>query len=145
MTGGAIKLRNNLGVRSLDNGFLEVFYIYGWPGGLLFFLGIAGLLLQSFRFFEARTDSFANAVRAIAVALVSILPIGDVFTGPTGMLLWSMVGLGIAAHAYHLTTGKALRSRANAIRAFAMSFPPPPAPALAVPLVPPAAAPPRRV
>jgi hypothetical protein len=61
------------------------------------------------------------------------------------MLLWSMVGLGIAAHAYHLTTGKALRSRANAIRAFGMSFPPPPAPALAVPLVPPAAAPPRRV
>ncbi len=111
MTGGAIKLRDGQGVRSLDNGFLEVFYIFGWPGGALFFLGIAGLLLQSMRFFEARRDPFANAARAAAVALVSILPIGDVFTGPTGMLLWSMAGLGIAAHAYHLTTGAALRSR----------------------------------
>jgi len=113
-TGGAIKLRDQQGVRSLDNGFLEVFFIYGWPGGALIFLGLTGLLLQAFRFAEARRDVFANSVRATAVALASILPIGDVFTGPTGTLLWSMVGLGIAAHAYHLTTGLALRSRAPA-------------------------------
>jgi hypothetical protein len=134
-TGGAIKLRAMQGVRSLDNGFLEVFYIYGWPGGAFFFLGIAGLLLQAFRFVEARRDPFANSVRATAVALASILPIGDVFTGPTGTLLWSMVGLGIAAHAYHMTTGLALRSRAAALRR------PPLPPGLAPPL-PPGPAPP---
>jgi hypothetical protein len=110
-TGGAIKLNAMQGVRSLDNGFLEVFYIYGWPGGSLFFIGIAGLMLQSVRFRETRTDSFANASRATAVSLVSILPIGDVFTGPTGTLLWMSVGFGLAAHAYHLTTGHALRSQ----------------------------------
>ncbi|MBI3568279.1 MAG: O-antigen ligase family protein [Gemmatimonadetes bacterium] len=110
-TGGAIKLRGNQGVRSLDNGFLEVFYVFGWPGGTLFFLGISGLILQSARYFEARNDSFANAIRATAVALVSILPVGDVFTGPTGLLIWSMIGLGIGAHAFHLTTGSALRSQ----------------------------------
>lgn len=115
-TGGAVKLRGMQGVRSLDNGFLEIFYIYGWPGGALFFLGIGGLLFQSFRFVEARRDAFANSVRATAVALVSILPIGDVFTGPTGTLLWTMVGLGIAAHAYQLTTGLALRSQVAALR-----------------------------
>lgn len=112
MTGGAIKLRGMRGVRSLDNGFLEVFYIYGWPGGGLFFLGIAGLMLQSARFRETRSDPFANATRATSIALVSILPIGDVFTGPTGTLLWMSVGFGIAGHAYHLTTGQALRSEA---------------------------------
>ena len=110
MTGGAIKLNDMQGVRSLDNGFLEVFYIYGWPGGSLFFLGIAGLMLQSVRFRETKVDSFANAMRASSVALVSILPIGDVFTGPTGTLLWMSVGFGLAGHAYHLTTGHALRS-----------------------------------
>ncbi len=130
MTGGAIKLRAGQGVRSLDNGFLEVFYVFGWPGGTLFFLGIGGLLLQSMRFVEARNDPFANAARACTVALVSILPIGDVFTGPTGVLLWSMAGLGIAAHAYHLTTGAALRSQAAQQRARAMiSARPVPAPA----------------
>ncbi|MFI5310738.1 MAG: O-antigen ligase family protein [Gemmatimonadales bacterium] len=131
-TGGAIKLRGEQGVRSLDNGFLEVFFIYGWPGGALFFLGIAGLLLQAFRFAEARRDMFANSVRATAVALASILPIGDVFTGPTGTLLWSMVGLGIAAHAYHMTTGLALRSQ-WAVRILETPPPPPvlPEPGLA--------------
>lgn len=111
MTGGAIKLRGMRGVRSLDNGFLEVFFIYGWPGGALFFLGIAGLMLQTVRFRETRSDPFANSVRATSVALVSILPIGDVFTGPTGTLLWMSVGFGLAGHAYHLTTGQALRSQ----------------------------------
>lgn len=110
-TGGAIKLRNMQGVRSLDNGFLEVFYVFGWPGGALFFLGIGGVIAQSFRFVEAKNDSFSNAVRATALALVSMLPVGDVFTGPTGLLIWSMVGLGIGAHAYHLTTGRALASQ----------------------------------
>lgn len=136
-TGGAIKLRGMQGMRSLDNGFLEVFYIYGWPGGALLFLGIGGLLLQAFRFVEARRDPFANSVRATAVALISILPIGDVFTGPTGTLLWSMVGLGIAAHAYHLTTGLALRSRAAVAQMRKATpvpaLPPVPAPAGAFP------------
>jgi len=112
LTGGATKLRNNSGVRSLDNGFLEVFFIFGWPGGTMFLLGVGALILQSFRFFEARRDPFANSVRAAAIAILSMLPIGDVFTGSTGTLLWGMIGLGIAGHAYHMRTGLALRSRA---------------------------------
>lgn len=125
-TGGAIKLTGGrVGIRSLDNGFLELFYLYGWPGGTMFLLGIAALLFQSFRFAEARRDPFAGAVRASGIALIAILPIGDVFSGSTGAMLWAMMGLSIAAHAYHLTTtGLALRSRAAA--AFKRSMLPPP-------------------
>ena len=116
-TGGATKLNNGtVGVRSLDNGFLELFYLYGWPGGTMFLMGIAALLYQSLRFAEARRDPFAGAVRASGIALVAILPIGDVFSGSTGAMLWAMMGLSIAAHAYHLTTGLALRSRAALAR-----------------------------
>lgn len=112
-TGGAVALRTTTGgVRSLDNGLLEVFFIFGWVGGTLFFLGLAGLLIQSLRFAEASRDPFAGGARACALALVSILPVGEVFTGSSGTLLWSMVGLGLGAHAFHLTTGLALRSRA---------------------------------
>ncbi len=138
-TGGAIKLRSTGGVRSLDNGFLEVFFIFGWVGGTTFFLGLGGLLLQSLRFAEARRDPFAGSVRACAVALVSILPIGEVFTGSSGVLLWSMIGIGLAAHAYHQTTGLALRSRAwEAARARAGMMPGmPPFPPAAGPTTPP--------
>jgi hypothetical protein len=112
-TGGAVKLENRaVGVRSLDNGFLELFYVFGWPGGAMFLLGIGTLLIQTIRFAEARRDPFAGAVRATAMAILAIMPIGDIFSGSTGTLLWAMIGLGIAAHAYHLTTGLALRSRA---------------------------------
>src|ERR1019366_1638502 len=94
-TGGAMKLTSaQVGLRSLDNGFLELFYLFGWLGGAMFLLGVAALLYQSFRFAEARRDPFSSAVRATAIALVSILPIGDVFTGSTGTLLWTMLGLG---------------------------------------------------
>ncbi len=109
-TGGAIKLSGVQGMRSLDNGFLEVFYVFGWPGGTMFFLGIAGLVFQSFRFAEARSDAFANSVRAAALALVSMLPVGDVFTGATGFLIWSMVGLGIGSHAYHIASRRMQRA-----------------------------------
>ncbi|MCX5767559.1 MAG: O-antigen ligase family protein [Gemmatimonadetes bacterium] len=112
-TGGATKLSNTKGMRSLDNGFLEIFYVLGWPGGTAFFLGIAGLLVQSARFAETRADSFAGTARATAVALLSMIPVGDVFTGATGLLLWAMVGFGISAHAYHTTTGLAIKSQAR--------------------------------
>ena len=115
-TGGAIKLdREGVGIRSLDNGFLELFYVFGWPGGTMFLLGLAALFLQALRFAEARRDPFAGALRATAMAIIAIMPIGDIFSGSTGTLLWSTLGLGIAAHAYHLTTGLALRSRARAL------------------------------
>jgi hypothetical protein len=111
-TGGAIKLENHaVGVRSLDNGFLELFYVFGWPGGTMFFLGILSLLIRSLRFSEARRDQFAGAMRATGIAIIAIMPIGDVFSGSTGTMLWMALGLGISAHAYHLTTGLALRSR----------------------------------
>jgi hypothetical protein len=111
-TGGAIKLENRaVGTRSLDNGFLELFYVFGWPGGTMFLLGIGALLVQSVRFAEARRDQFAGALRATSLAIVAIMPIGDIFSGSTGALFWSVLGLGIAAHAFHLTTGLALRSR----------------------------------
>jgi hypothetical protein len=111
-TGGAVKLRAMQGVVSLDNGFLEMFYVFGWTGGMLFFVGLGGILLQTVRFRETRSDPVANSLRSIAVCLGAILPIGDVFTGATGTLIWTAVGLGIGAHGYHLVTGQALRSQA---------------------------------
>jgi hypothetical protein len=115
-TGGAIKLETrSVGIRSLDNGFLELFYVFGWPGGTMFLLGVGALFFQSMRFAEARRDPFAGALRATAIAIIAIMPIGDIFSGSTGTLLWSVLGLGIAAHAHHLTTGLALRSRARSM------------------------------
>ena len=126
-TGGASKLRGAGAATSFDNGVLEIFFIFGWPGGGLFYLGLAGMMVQAVRFRETRADPFANAVRASSVALISMIPIGDVFTGATGTMLWMSFGFGIAGHAYHLTTGQALRSQAMHRANRPMFLPPAPA------------------
>lgn len=111
-TGGGTKLASGTGRQaSIDNGFLEIFYVLGWPGGSLVLLGLIGQLLTLARFRDSRGDAFANAARACVWALLSILLIGDIFSGAVGTLFWGAYGFACCAHAYNFATGKGLRSR----------------------------------
>ncbi len=111
-TGGGTKLGTATGRQaSIDNGFLEVFYVLGWPGGSLVMLGLLGQLLTLSRFRDSREDSFANASRAAMWALLSVLFIGDIFSGAIGAMFWGAYGFACSAHAYNFATGKGLRSR----------------------------------
>lgn len=110
-TGGGVKLGKVERQASIDNGFLEVFFVLGWPGGALLSLGLAGHLLTLLRFRDAREDEFANSARACFWALMSVLLIGDIFSGSTGLLFWGSYGFACSAHAYNFAMGKGLRSR----------------------------------
>lgn len=99
------------GLRTLENGIIEVFYLFGWPGGLLFFLGVGGMIVQSLRLADARFDQFANATRSGAAALLSSLLISEVFTGAGGTFLWVLMGFGVSAHAYNLASGRTAQAR----------------------------------
>ena len=112
-TGSAVVARGVGGIRNFENGFLEVFYLFGWPGGLLFFLGLGGLIVQGMRLADARFDQFANAARSGAAALLASLLISEVFTGAGGTLLWVLIGLGVAAHAHNLASGATAAWRAQ--------------------------------
>ena len=119
-TGGATKLGSASGRQaSIDNGFLEVFYVLGWPGGSLVMLGLLGQLLVLARFRDSRVDTFANAARACFWALLSVLFIGDIFSGAIGVMFWGAYGFACSAHAYNYATGKGLRSQQ-----LARDFPP---------------------
>lgn len=111
-TGGATKLQDAEGGQaSIDNGFLEVFYVLGWPGGALLYLGLIGQVLTLMRFGDAREDAFANSARACFWAMLSILLIGDIFSQAAGILFWGSYGFACCAHAYNFAAGKGLRSR----------------------------------
>jgi hypothetical protein len=110
-TGGGAKLLRVERQASIDNGFLEVFYVLGWPGGALLALGVVGNLLTLMRFRDAREDAFANSARACFWAMLSILLIGDIFSGSVGVMFWGSYGFACSAHAYNFATGKGLRSR----------------------------------
>ncbi len=96
---------------SIDNGFLELFYVLGWPGGCLIMLGLIGQLLTLARFRDSRTDSFANASRAVFWAFLALLLIGDIFSGSSGAFSWGTYGFACCAHAYNYAVGKGLRSQ----------------------------------
>jgi hypothetical protein len=111
-TGGGTKLGTATGRQaSIDNGFLEVFYVLGWPGGSLVMLGLLGQLLTLGRFRDSREDAFANSARGAVWALLSVLFIGDIFSGAVGAMFWGAYGFACCAHAYNYATGKGLRSR----------------------------------
>ncbi len=96
---------------SIDNGFLELFYVLGWPGGCLILLGLIGQLLTLARFRDSRHDSFANASRAVFWGFLALLLIGDIFSGSSGALFWGAYGFACCAHAYNYATGRGLRSQ----------------------------------
>lgn len=116
-TGSAVTARSRGGIRNFENGLLEVFYLFGWPGGLMFFLGVIGLVVQSMRLADAAFDPFANAVRSGAAALLASLLISEIFTGAPGTLFWVLIGFGVSAHAHNLASGATAAYRAALLRA----------------------------
>jgi hypothetical protein len=110
-TGGGTKLQEAGRAASIDNGFLEVFYTLGWPGGALLMIGLLGQLLTLARFSDAREDAFANSARAVFWAMLSVLFIGDIFSGAIGTFYWGALGFASCAHAYNFAMGRGLRSR----------------------------------
>ena len=115
-TGSAVTARAHGGIRNFENGLLEVFYLFGWPGGMLFFVGVLGLVVQGMRLADARFDQFANAVRSGAAALLSSLLISEIFTGAPGTLFWVLIGFGVSAHAHNLASGATADYRAALLR-----------------------------
>lgn len=125
-TGGGTKLIGT-GVErqaSIDNGFLELFYVLGWPGGCMVILALLSMLLNLTRFRDSREDTFANSARATVWALLSVLLIGDIFSGAVGTIWWGAYGFACCAHAYNYSIGKGLRSRQLA-REFGIRTAPP--------------------
>ena len=112
-TGSATVAAGGAGIRNFENGLLEVFFLFGWPGGLLFFLGVGGIVVQGMRLSDARFDEFANAVRSGAAALLASLLISEIFTGAPGTLFWVLIGFGVAAHAHNLASGATMAYRAS--------------------------------
>lgn len=115
-TGSAVTARGRGGIRNFENGLLEVFYLFGWPGGLLFFLGMFGIVVQGMRLADARFDPFANAVRSGAAALLASLLISEIFTGAPGTLFWVLIGFGVSAHAHNLASGATAAYRASLLQ-----------------------------
>jgi hypothetical protein len=94
---------------SFDSGVLELPYLFGWLGTTLYVSGLAWLLYYALRSRRSE-DLFAVASLGVVVGILVQLPFNDKTDGLPGMLLWSFIGLAIAAESYR---GQVLRDRRN--------------------------------
>lgn len=94
---------------AFDSGVMEIPFILGWPGAMLYMGGLIWLLFYAFRNSNSE-DTFAAVSRGILIALLAMLLSDDTTSGLPGMLFWSFLGLAMAGEAYH---GQTLRGYKN--------------------------------
>ncbi|NJL20665.1 MAG: O-antigen ligase domain-containing protein [Leptolyngbyaceae cyanobacterium SM1_3_5] len=85
---------------TLDSAVLDLLLSLGWFGTLFYVGGLAALFLRLLLGANVRHDPFSSTARAIAISVVCQLPLGSVMLGFQGIILWSFLGIGIAAQKY---------------------------------------------
>jgi hypothetical protein len=77
------------GVVSFDSGLMEVPITLGWPGTLLYGVGLATLLWRAIKLGRVlRHDRFAAASIGIALALFSMMVFANMLTSSTGLFFY---------------------------------------------------------
>ena len=92
----------------VDSAFLDMFFSLGWLGTVPYLLALAALLLGAFQVSEVRFDPFVSAARAIGLGIAVQLVFGSVMTGVSGVILWTFLGLVLAAQKYYRRHPEAL-------------------------------------
>jgi hypothetical protein len=79
---------------AFDNGLLEAVFNLGWLGSALFYGGLAMALIPAFARRRAEGNPAARAIScAVVVCLLTEAASGNVFSGVTGVALWTFLGL----------------------------------------------------
>lgn len=105
-TGSSTRLANagSLGkLGDFDSGIMQVTFVLGWPGAVLYVSGLASLLLACLRggLTGGEPDAFAQTARAIALGVVIQMVFVNTLTGVGGMVFWTFAGCVVAARSYH--------------------------------------------
>ncbi len=103
MTGSAQRLDSGAPgmAASLDSGILDIALALGWPGAALYFSALAMILLTFVRHRRICVDPVALASIGIVVAMEAMLALGKTQKDVSGIVMWTFIGLGIAAVEYH--------------------------------------------
>jgi hypothetical protein len=85
---------------NFDSGVMNIPFVLGWPGTLLYLSGIGWLLARAVRAsFALGGDKFSSACLALACSVFAMLVFTNSFVGTGGLLLYtSMASLISAAH-----------------------------------------------
>ena len=99
-TGTSSKLQNSDGslgaLANFDSGFLNLPYVLGWPGTLLYVGGLLSLLMRVFKSRLLATDLFLCSAAAIVVGAMGQMLFINTLIGVQGMVFWTFLGVCLA-------------------------------------------------
>ncbi|MEK8090150.1 O-antigen ligase family protein [Thermithiobacillus plumbiphilus] len=84
-----------------DSGIMNIPFVLGWPGSLLYFLGSGGVLFYLLRARSQRADPWLTSEVAVALAVFSQLPFVNTLIGEVGMIFWGFAGLALAGTRFY--------------------------------------------
>ncbi|MEM8502889.1 MAG: O-antigen ligase domain-containing protein [Cyanobacteria bacterium P01_D01_bin.1] len=90
-----------IGDRHYDWGIFIFLFNLGWFGTVFYAGGLLMLVLRLCQGNEGRNDKFVAAARAVVLSTIIQLPFGSVVIDSSGMMLWVMLSMGIAAKKYY--------------------------------------------
>ncbi len=100
--GSAAKLSTGNTV-SFDSGILAIPVTLGWPGTILFLMGVISLLRKTIPLTLDDTDQIAIIFNAIACAFLAMMAFANQITSIKGVIVWGCLGLAVASRRYYMT------------------------------------------
>jgi hypothetical protein len=116
-TGLATKLSDPTGelgeLANFDSGIMNIPFVLGWPGTLLYVGGLACLVFYAWRGVGSRSDLFLATCNGIVIALLAQLIFSNSLEGVGGMVFWSFLGLSLSAGTYYLMMNREVWTHAG--------------------------------
>ncbi|NJN88068.1 MAG: O-antigen ligase domain-containing protein [Leptolyngbyaceae cyanobacterium SL_7_1] len=83
-----------------DSAVLDMFFTLGWVGAIPY---LGGMLLLIYTLLQSTgsPDPFVSSAIAIVIGVVAQFGFGSAMLGASGLILWSFIGLGMAARRYY--------------------------------------------
>jgi hypothetical protein len=92
---------NGIGGPRYDSAVLSFLFDLGWIGTVMYMFGMLAMTVTFFRHKESSSDMFLAALKAILISTYIKFPLNTPMIGASGVVLWSALGLGMAAIKYH--------------------------------------------
>ena len=113
-TGSSTKLSSDSGelgkYGSFDSGVMNIPFVLGWPGTLLYLSGTLWLLMRAVRAsFAVRNDRYASACLSLALSIFAMLVFTNSLVGTGGLLLFSSAFSILSAAHWQKATRRAAR------------------------------------
>ncbi len=90
-----------IGDRHYDWGIFIFLFNLGWFGTFFYAGGMLMLVLRLFQGNDGRNDKFVAVARAVVLSTIIQLPFGSVIIDSSGLMLWVMLGMGLAGRKYY--------------------------------------------